>query len=62
MEIGIRIEETAKWKQDRENRNEELGIKSNSGIEGLGPQINADYLISHRPIAVPSAGTTPVPS
>jgi len=28
MEIGIRKEETAKWKQDRENRNEELGIKS----------------------------------
>jgi len=33
MEIGIRKEETAKWKQDIENRNEELGIKSNSGIE-----------------------------
>jgi len=24
MEIGIRKEETAKWKQDRENRNEEF--------------------------------------
>ena len=35
MERGIRKEETAKWKQDRENRNEELGIKSNSGIKGF---------------------------
>jgi hypothetical protein len=33
MEIGIRKEETAKWKQDRQSRKEELGIKTNSGIE-----------------------------
>jgi len=36
MEIGISKEETAKWKQDRENRNEELGIRKKTMNEKLG--------------------------
>jgi len=36
MQTGIRKEETAKWKQDRENRNEELGIRKKTMNEKLG--------------------------